>query len=249
MKKTALLAIVCVLGGCSYFDTEPETTGDEIDLTAQQAQPEVRVNVGDAIYQNSNGSVQIFNLDDDAGSDVNYQIQTQSPSSSGEPRFFSGALAPASAGVASAEDPSVEIYPFDDVVYANNDTRPLRKPVYEQAGQDTVIIYFGHDSVMLNGRSKDKIADVAKRFEDGFQGPITVEGHASVRANYPDETTRQAVNLRISMNRAFNVAQALMAKGVPAESIKLIARGDTVPPTGLNGNTQEEAARRVEIRR
>jgi outer membrane protein OmpA-like peptidoglycan-associated protein len=248
-RKTHLFLLTLLVGGCSYFSTEPDPDSPKIDLTQQQPAPVPQRDIGEVVYESSNGSVQLFSLDDGAENfDVDYQIPQQGQPA-GEWRadgpFIEGSLTPL-----SSEDPSVEIYPFGDVVYAEATPAQLpQKPQYERQGQDTVVVYFGHDSVALNARSKDKLADVVRLYKDGGMMPITVEGHASVRANYPDETTRNAVNLRISMNRAFIVAKALMDAGVPAESIKLVARGDTVPPSVLNGKTQEEAARRVEISR
>lgn len=248
LNTLPLFTLALVLGGCSYWVTEPEVSGDaeQIDLTQQQRVVPSR-DIGQVVYESSNGSVQLFSLDNDAGFNPDYKMPEQQPAQQwrSEGPFINGSLTPL-----SSEDPSVEIYGFDDVVYAEPAAAKapaVKKPQYEVQGQDTVVVYFGHDSVALNTDSGDKIADVARAFNAGEMGPITVEGHASVRANYPNETTRKAVNLRISMNRAFIVAKALMDQGVPAEAIKLVARGDTIPPTELGGKTQEEASRRVEI--
>ncbi len=237
-KTTSVLTVLLLLGGCSYWDTEPEVTNEVV----VEPEPAPGRDVGQVIYERSNGSVQLFNLDDDTGFDPDYRSPAPVPQAGTAPSFNSGSLTPLRSG-----DPSVEVYPFGDVVYAQQNTQPLKKPQFEAQGQDNVVVYFGHDSVALNTASREKIAEVASRFKSGEMGALTIEGHASVRANYPSETTRQTVNLRISMNRAFNVAKALIDSGVPAEAIKLVARGDTVPPSVLNGKTPEEASRRVEI--
>lgn len=116
-------------------------------------------------------------------------------------------------------------------------------------GQEVGVVYFDHNSSDINSEGFDVIDSVSKNFSvEGWQA-LNVEGHASVRGNYQDDMQRRIVNLRISMDRAFNVSRMLIKEGVPAEALHVIGRGDTVSPSHLNGRTKDAAARRVEISR
>ncbi len=147
--------------------------------------------------------------------------------------------------------PSVEVFPLDRAAVSAPDVRfgaptsspfsPVGSPSSEydagfptqneyvtlRSGQsEPAKIYFGHGSVFLDAEDLATIDRVASVYESGFGADIYVDGHASVRSNLTDETDKHVVNLRISMDRAFAVARALMERGVPADKIKTQAYGD-----------------------
>ena len=246
-----------LLVGCSYFDTgeheslqteKPEMV--EVDVKPQP------VDLPSVISANTQGSVQIFDFDSPAPGARS--IVTPSP----EPQARVVEPAPAvpvtpipssNISVFSA-DPSVQIFPLDDIVPADlapiaAPAQPMRKEEFvavNAANGDRVIVYFNHDSATLTQEAQAQLDGVASSFNTAARG-ITIEGHASIRANYNDAAQRKIVNLKVSMNRAFAVAAALIQRGVPADAIRVMAWGDAQPPRDLNGKTADEAARRVEI--
>ena len=111
-------------------------------------------------------------------------------------------------------------------------------------GGQKVVLYFEHDSTNLGRHDLEKIASIAS----GYRGrTLNVEGHASIVANYQDARQKEIVNLKVSMDRAFAVSQELIKRGVPADSIRMMAWGDSKAPLAVNGMAPEAAARRVEI--
>lgn len=264
-----ILCISCAsfaLVGCSYFDT-----GETVSLeAAKPTMPETAVytpqpvDLAGVVYENTRGSVELFDL----GSPVYESASVWQDTSVSS--FHAVDVAPVPvvpvqrgyaavpAGIVSG-DPSVEIFPFDDLsvqpmsaqmvvpVAASADV-----PDYVRLGAgdgDKVIVYFDHDSAILTQKALEEISGVAEAFNAASGRTLSVEGHASVRANYNDAAHRKIVNLKISMDRAFAVARDLVAKGVPADVIRVTAWGEALPAQNLDGKTPEEAARRVEISR
>ncbi len=111
---------------------------------------------------------------------------------------------------------------------------------------DSNKIYFKNGSSSLSAAGLDVINQVAANA--GKNELVRVEGHASKHAASKDPVKRHLANLKVSMQRAITVSQALIKKGVPAPNIKTTAWGDTQPPFLTDpGMDEETAARRVEI--
>ena len=109
-------------------------------------------------------------------------------------------------------------------------------------------IYFPHGSARLDADGRAAVESVARRQAEGnAAGLVEVEGHASSRAEIDDPVERRIVNLKMSMDRAFQVSSTLIRSGVPASSIKTTVYGDTKPALQLPGVDGEAASRRVEI--
>jgi|GEM_PF-4771519 len=106
------------------------------------------------------------------------------------------------------------------------------------------IIYFDHSDISVNDAGLATVRQIAERFKGGGVDVLSVEGHASARAAIDDPVQRRVVNLRVSMQRAFNVAKALVEAGVPAKAVRAVAWGDSY---AQQGDSAEKAARRVEI--
>ena len=107
----------------------------------------------------------------------------------------------------------------------------------------TTQIYFAHGSARLSHRDEQTLQQVAEQARFSPVDRISVEGHASSRANTGDPVTDAAVNLKESMNRTYAVSRSLMSKGVPADKIRATSWGDTRNPPGM----PEDQARRVDI--
>jgi outer membrane protein OmpA-like peptidoglycan-associated protein len=169
-------------------------------------------------------------------------------------------------GVPYGKAGNVEIFPFDDQTNVGNlpatdALMPQLPPPSGAAGQfaspftdngwnadkaDSNKIFFRNGSSRLTGSAQDVLDQIAANAASGQL--VRVEGHASKRAASKDPVRRHLVNLKMSMQRAVNVSQTLIKKGVPAASIKTTAWGDTQPPLLTDpGMDEESAARRVEI--
>jgi outer membrane protein OmpA-like peptidoglycan-associated protein len=98
-------------------------------------------------------------------------------------------------------------------------------------------IFFPHGSSKLSAAGRQVIDSMAAR----GGGYITVEGHASARGEAADPVEKRIVNLKMSMDRAFNVSSDLIRKGVPPEAITTTVYGDARPAA------TEDTSRRVEI--
>lgn len=109
-------------------------------------------------------------------------------------------------------------------------------------------IFFNFGSSRLGSLDLKRLDAVAQAYKANPNQMISVDGHASVKAQVSGKQTRQIVNLKESVNRAYKVARALIQRGVPAENIRLVAWGETKPPADAGQRSTEAAARRVEIR-
>ena len=209
----------------------------------------------------SDGSVTVYSLDEPG-----YPI----------PSSATALDIPASGDKASSHS-SVEVFPLDDNMRAlvsphavapqpemsavmpapyESEVLPLEvtdsTPSYSQSpavsvsALDPARIFFDHNSTALDSEDKQVITAVSSVFRPGLQG-LSVEGHASIRANYQDEVQRRVVNLQVSMNRALAVARELIEGGIPPNSIRTVAWGDTKPVPSIPGLPEESAARRVDI--
>jgi outer membrane protein OmpA-like peptidoglycan-associated protein len=105
----------------------------------------------------------------------------------------------------------------------------------------TVVIQFPHDQTSLTSAARAQVREIAERYKrEGRYADIAIEGHASRRAVGTAEQ-RHATNLKVSMERAYNVAKALIAAGVPASKVETASFGDS-RPAGT-----EAQSRRVEV--
>ena len=248
-----LLCTICatiLLSGCSYFDIGDEevnvqaASSESVDLMGPRA-PVQDVDVMSMVNQSSDPSVQVFSLDGAPGPD----------------KFSARNVSPAPSRSVISSDPSVEVFPLDDAMRSatpssllpsgerfapDGGQAPIAPVESAPAGGPQARIYFDHDSDAVDSEGQGAIAGLINRFRGG-SNTLSVEGHASVKANFADEVQRKIVNLRVSMNRAVAVAKELISGGVPAENIRTVAWGDSHPPLAVDGKDAEEAARRVEV--
>jgi len=105
-------------------------------------------------------------------------------------------------------------------------------------------VYFKHGSSRLNESGKQVVDFVGRN----AGGKIVVEGHASERAETNDPVERSIVNLKMSMDRAFQVSSELIRDGVPIQQIETRAFGHAQPGAHTTGVAGEAAHRRVEIK-
>ncbi|MCF8496240.1 MAG: OmpA family protein [Alphaproteobacteria bacterium] len=228
----SILAACALLASCSYFD-EPEPVLDQpaaekFDLTAGGGTVDSYAGSGAGSRQLfSGGSVEVFSLDGGAAASP-----VSAPSSS--------PVAPVAPVLRepSARAPSL----FDESAPAASET-PRHESTPERL-QEPALIFFDHDSASLDEEDQKIIAEIfgfyTESKEAGESIGFDVEGHASTESSISDETTRKIVNLNMSADRAIAVAKGLIERGIPSESIKVCALGET----GMAGNSD---SRRVEI--
>lgn len=104
-------------------------------------------------------------------------------------------------------------------------------------------VYFNHGSSRLSPRDKATIRGAAKTAKFAPVNRIHIEGHASKRAETGDPVRNNILNLKESMNRAFEVSKEMMMQGVPGEKIKTTAWGDSQQSPSM----PEDQARRVDV--
>ncbi len=167
------------------------------------------------------------------------------------------------AGMPSSVDSSVEIYPVEGT-YAGqmaqtwpNSVLPRHditiSPVMQNVSSSGRVsphvgsgyapsqIFFKHGSSRLGDGDRKILREVAEQAKFSPVDRVRIEGHASARTGVSDPVEAKIVNLKESMNRAFNVSSQLMRDGVPAEKIQTTVWGDTK-------NSGDEAHnRRVDI--
>ena len=207
-----MICATLLLGACSYFDTgeDPVTEvgmAETIDLmgpTRRPVEPLESIDLMRMANSASDGSVTVYSLDEPG-----YPI----------PSSATALDIPASGDKASSHS-SVEVFPLDDNMRAlvsphavapqpemsavmpapyESEVLPLEvtdsTPSYSQSpavsvsALDPARIFFDHNSTALDSEDKQVITAVSSVFRPGLQG-LSVEGHASIRANYQDEVQR-----------------------------------------------------------
>lgn len=284
MKKIANIVCILVtasaLNACAYFETDEEPVDvstqqptDAINLTAGQQplmlNPVEYEDVAKVIHESSDGSIQIFPLEDG-------EFAVEEPGANSSTATYSDGsveVQPVSSMPLYQEStmeryPGVEIFPLDDKMAAlvgpnvmtystpvtpsaltpfpvaeESKTRASDSVSFAIPGGAPVTVYFDHDSVALRQEDLMVISDAARAYNGR---DITVAGHASVQSSIQDPIQRKIINLKISMDRAFSVARALIESGVPAERIETKAYGETQPALASD-RPVDVAGRRVEI--
>lgn len=106
-------------------------------------------------------------------------------------------------------------------------------------------VTFPRGSSSLTAADRRALDEVIKLREQ-YNGVIRIVGHASSRTQDLDPLRHKLANFRISLNRANSVAEALMAKGLPADRLFVGAVSDNEPlyyevmPAGESGNQRAE---------
>lgn len=252
MNKFLLVGLCGILlSGCSsneeLIEVDKPSGGATVDLTSGQVYDNYNdYDVVSTAHGVSSSNVEIFSLDG-APADANISFDSPAPDRS------QGAIG----------NSSVEISPIGqpDISY----TRTLRPPSYRDTpvtrsqpetgnfvniaapGEPMIRIYFEHGSTDLDTKDVQKIATIGQKYNANQGNIISVEGHASERAEVNDPVKRKEINLKVSMDRAYAVARALIYNGIPASSIRTVAWGEERPPEQTDGMDTESAARRVEI--
>ncbi|MGQ0526654.1 MAG: OmpA family protein [Alphaproteobacteria bacterium] len=270
LRTIALIALAALsLSACTYFD-DPEAgfegsapPPDRVDITNKDVS-KARVgpvttdtmplaqspdkmampsgplpNYGDVTRKATSGSVEIYLLDGPVPASAG-ALPVRNASAAQRP------LSPAGKGI--AVNKSVEIFPLDGRMNAlmNGSASPSSMNSSFPSAS-TAIIYYAHGSSSLSAADRQLISSLAQSAKSST-APVRVEGHASVQSEIADPVMRKVANLKVSMDRAFKVAEELMQHGVPGDKIETKAYGEERPPANIpGGKDNDSAARRVEI--
>lgn len=190
----------------------------------------------------SGGAVEIYDIDN--GGSTAGAVSSSYPAVSSEQ---------IPSGVPLAKDPRVTVYPldggeFDAGVYGG--TSYYQEPAWPVSSASTASaglptgshVYFDHGSANVTGSGKRVVSDAAETSKFAPVDRVSVEGHASSRVQTSDPIRGRILNLKESMNRAFEVSKDLIEQGVPAEKIKTVGWGDT-----KQDGDNEAQQRRVDI--
>lgn len=186
---------------------------------------------------------------------------------SGAPKTYGGVVE-TGGGMPSSVDSSVMVYPVDggseypaqitqtwpNSVLPLNDMSSVssfsgarmaggggRLSPHVGSGYAPSQIFFKHGSARLGSGDRSVIKQTAEQAKFAPVDRITVEGFASKTTGMSSPVDSKIVNLKQSMDRAFNVSSQLMRSGVPAEKIKTTVWGDT------RSTGSEAEDRRVDI--
>jgi outer membrane protein OmpA-like peptidoglycan-associated protein len=120
--------------------------------------------------------------------------------------------------------------------------------VYAGGGGTAAVVFFAHDTTVLNGEAKAQVREAARAFmARGGQGYVRVIGHASSGASSLTGERQLVSNFEHSQARATAVARALIAQGVPADKVLVQAVGDDGSGYSVTAPAGEDGGRRADI--
>ena len=104
----------------------------------------------------------------------------------------------------------------------------------------SLVLHFDPGSAAVRPQDVALLDQASRLYRAGNPIVMIVTGSA-------DATGSAAINLRLSEQRANNVLQGLVSRGIPVERFQVIAKGQTDPVVPTAAETAEERNRRVEI--
>lgn len=108
------------------------------------------------------------------------------------------------------------------------------------AGIDVSQVAFQPGSISFTPQSDAVLQQLLSLLQQHPDGRVRIEGHT-------DNTGPDAVNLRVSRDRAAAVANYLMARGIPADQIVVTGYGSTQPIADNSTEQGRTRNRRIEI--
>ena len=104
----------------------------------------------------------------------------------------------------------------------------------------SLVLHFDPGSAAVRPQDVALLDQASRLYRAGNPIVMIVTGSA-------DTTGSPAANLRLSEQRANNVLQGLVSRGIPVERFQVIAKGQTDPAAPTPPATADERNRRVEI--
>ncbi len=104
----------------------------------------------------------------------------------------------------------------------------------------SLVLYFAPGSASIRHQDVALLDQASRLYRAGKPIVMIVTGSS-------DMTGSASANLHLSQQRADNVLQGLVARGIPVERFQVIAKGQTDPVVPTSSDVAEERNRRVEI--
>ena len=102
-------------------------------------------------------------------------------------------------------------------------------------------------AVFFDSGKGDEIRSEWLQALDGVAQSVRARGGALQLDSYSDRSGPAAVNLRVAQERGAAVRQELVQRGIPAESITVVAHGEANPLVATEDGIREPQNRRVDI--
>ncbi|MDF3072618.1 MAG: ompA, partial [Alphaproteobacteria bacterium] len=102
------------------------------------------------------------------------------------------------------------------------------------------IVFFDFDRSNITADAQRVIDEAASAAKAGNSARVQLTGHT-------DRSGSEQYNMALSLRRGEAVKQALIARGIPANSIFIIGRGENQPLVPTADGVREPQNRRVEI--
>ncbi|PYE84101.1 OmpA family protein [Pseudoroseicyclus aestuarii] len=109
-----------------------------------------------------------------------------------------------------------------------------------QAPDDSLAIFFRTGSARVDADQQQTLDQAARLFREGSPIVMIVSGGADTVG----DATR---NLDLSIRRAQQVADGLVARGIPAERLQVLGRGNSELPVETADGVDQRLNRQVEI--
>ena len=114
------------------------------------------------------------------------------------------------------------------------------KPADQNRSLVSEITYFDFDSAALSAETKVVLDSAINKFAKNPSARIVISGHA-------DERGTREYNLALGHQRASNVADYIVAKGIDGLRVKKVSYGKEIPMVKGSNETEWSKNRRVEI--
>lgn len=105
---------------------------------------------------------------------------------------------------------------------------------------DHFILFFTTGTTQLTKESREQLPLILKKIKERFPCEISIIGHADTQAS-------GEYNLKLSLQRAIQVKDQLLAIGVPRKLLEVSSHGENNPMIQTADNVAEPRNRRVEI--
>jgi len=244
MRQKALIVMIGMavagLNACAYFDVpqgQKTPTEQQKSIAVGPAPEGLSTEYADLIRQKSEGSVELFPFDPQPSAPLS--SASQSPQQANDVQ---------SSLVGSR---SVDIYNIDDAAELSPDQENVatdsHSVVMSDDGEVTTIL-FKHGVTKVTAADRKSLLAAAQSFSPDGKSVISVEGHASPRAEAGNPVQREIDNLKVSLDRAYAVTSVLIKGGIPPENI--ITKGYGAAKNSSNESTAadtESTSRRVDI--
>lgn len=105
---------------------------------------------------------------------------------------------------------------------------------------DSLVLLFDSGSAAIRPQDEGLLDRASRLYRDGQPLVMIVSGATDLTGN-------PGANLRLSQQRADNVVQGLVARGIPVARFQIIAEGATAPAIPTPPGVAEPGNRRVEV--